>query len=201
MLLAYGQRLLNEQIRASTAARERLRALDGRCFAVAVKGGDLRIVIESSGDELLLEQSSDRSCDAELCAGVFDLVRLARSASLSDLNSAGATLKGDMNIAEAFAELMRLAMPEPEAMLAERLGDVPAHALGDATRRLSDWTRRAGRTFEHSMAEYLQEENPILVPPALARHFLAEVDRLRDAVERAERRIERLERRLAQGTG
>jgi len=54
---------------------------------------------------------------------------------------------------------------------------------------------RAGRAFEQNLAEYLQEESPTLVPPPLARDFGGEVDRLRDDVDRAERRIEILERR------
>jgi ubiquinone biosynthesis protein UbiJ len=200
MLLALGQRMLNEQIRASTAARECLRSLDGRRFAVTVKGSDLRIVIEASGNELLLRSSPDGECDVELCAGAFDLLRLARSAGLSDLKSTGATLNGDVNVAEGFADLLRLAMPEPEAVLAEWVGDIPAHAAGEAARRLGGWSRRAGRAFEQNLAEYLQEERPTLVPPALARHYLAEVDRLRDDVERAERRIVLLERRFGQRT-
>jgi len=196
MLLALGQRMLNEQIRSSTAARERLSALEGKRFAVVVKGSDLRIIAESAQGELVLSRSGDGACDVELSAGAFDLMRLARSASLSDLKSAGATLNGDLTTAEAFADLMRLAMPEPEALLADFVGDVPAHAVGEAARGLGRWTRRAHRALEQNVAEYLQEESPALVPPALARRFSAEVDRIRDDVERALRRVELLERRL-----
>ena len=121
---------------------------------------------------------------------------LARSANLSELRNAGATLNGDIHVAEGFAELFRLAMPEPEALLADWIGDMPAHAVGEAALSVGGWTRRAGGAFGQNLGEYLQEESPALVPPALARQFHAAVDRIRDDVERAARRVELLERRL-----
>lgn len=197
MLLSLGQRMLNEQIEASTAARERLVELDGKRFAVIVKGSDLRIVAESAGGELLISSSGEASCDVELTAGAFDLLKLARSASLSDLRSVGASLNGDLNVAEGFADLLRLAMPEPEALLADWIGDMPAHAVGQAARRLGSFTERSERALEQNISEFLQEESPTLIPPSLARQFNAEVDRIRDDVERAERRIKILEQKFS----
>jgi ubiquinone biosynthesis protein UbiJ len=196
MLLSFAERMLNEQIAASTAARQRLAALAGKRFGVAVRGTDLRLVVEASDETLGLSSSRTRDCDVELTASVFDLVKLARSAGLSDLRSVDATLNGNVDVAEGFADLMRLAMPEFEDWLADWIGDMPAHAVGGAARGLRRFGERAGRAFEQNLAEYLQEENPTLVPPALARDFGAEVDRLRDDVDRAERRIEMLERRV-----
>jgi ubiquinone biosynthesis protein UbiJ len=201
MLLSFGQRMLNEQIESSTAAREKLQELDGKRFAVVLRGTDLRIVAESLAGKLLITGSKDAECHVELTAGAFDLLKLARSAGLSDLKSVGATLNGDINIAEGFAELFRHAMPEPEAMLADWVGDMPAHAVGQAARGIGNWVGRAERALEQNIAEYLQEESPTLIPPPLARHFSAEVDRIRDAVDRAERRIELLERRVVKGRG
>jgi len=196
MLLSLGQRMLNEQIEASTAAKNRLADLDGKRFAVVVKGSDLRIVAESSGSELLIFSSQDADCDVELTAGTFDLLKLARSANLSDLRRVDARLNGDLDVAEGFADLMRLAMPEPEALLADWIGDMPAYAVGQAARRFGGWTENAEKVLEQNLAEYLQEEHPTLIPPPLARHFSAEVDRVRDDVERAERRVEMLENRF-----
>lgn len=199
MLLAFGQRLLNEQIKASTAARERLEDLEGKRFAVTVRGSDMRVVAESAEGELRLSHGSEaggeEGCDVELSAGALDLLKLARNSSLTELKEAGASLSGDIRTAEAFAELMRLAMPEPEGLLADWVGDIPAHTVGEVARGAASWGSKAGRAIEQNMAEYLQEEAPTLVPPALARSFIAEVDRIRDDVERAERRISRLEKK------
>jgi len=47
------------------------------------------------------------------------------------------------------------------------------------------------------LAEYLTEEKHLLVTPLRATEFVAEVDELRDAVERLDKRIDRLQRRTA----
>ena len=201
MLLSLGQRMLNEQIRASTAARERLGQLEGKRFAVAVRGSDLRIVFEAAAGKLNLSRTQDAGCDVELRAGAIDLVKLARSASLTELKDSGATLSGDIHVAESFAELMRLAVPEPEAALADWIGDMPAHAVGQLARGAAGFSKRAGRAFGQNVAEYLQEEQPTLAPPALVRQFLLEVDRIRDDVERAGKRIALLERRRGRPGG
>jgi ubiquinone biosynthesis accessory factor UbiJ len=201
MLLAIAERMLNEQIRASTAARERLGELEGKRFAVTVRGSDLSVVVESGGGKLRLSHAAEGACDVELEGGAIDLMRLARSASLSDLKGTSAKLSGDLHVAEAFAALLRLAIPEPEAVLADFVGDVPAHAFGEAARAVGGWALRAGRALGQNLGEYLQEESPTLVPPPLARHFVAEVDRIRDDVERAGKRIELLERRLIKRAG
>jgi ubiquinone biosynthesis protein UbiJ len=200
MLLSLAERVLNEQIRASTAARERLAALDGKRFAVAVRGTALRIVLDNAGGALTLSRSAD-DCDVELTASAFELLKLARSASLTDLRNVDASLNGNVDVAEGFADLMRLAVPEFEDLIADWIGDMPAHAVGEAGRRVGRFVERAGRAFEQNAAEYLQEESPTLVPPPLARRFGNEVDRLRDDVDRAERRIENLERRLGKRDG
>lgn len=191
--------MLNEQIESSTAAREKLQELDGKRFAVVVKGTDLRIVAESLDGRLVITNSKEAECNVELTAGAFDLLRLARSSSLSDLKSVGATLNGDINLAEGFADLFRHAMPEPDALLADWVGDMPAHAVGQAARGMVSWIGRAEKAFEQNVAEYLQEESPTLIPPSFARDFSTEIDRIRDAVDRAERRVEMLERRIAKG--
>lgn len=196
MLLAIGQKVLNDQIRASTAARDRIATLEGKRFAVTLEGSDLRIVVEAANGELRLSRSTESAADVELCSGAYDLMKLARTSSLSELKTTGATISGELHVAEGFADLFRLALPDAEGWLAGWIGDMPAHALGRAARGAGAWTQRAGHAFEQNLAEYLQEESPTLVPPALARHFMTEVDRIRDDVERAERRIELLERRL-----
>ena len=197
MLLMIGQRMLNEQIGASTAARERLAVLQGKRFAVMIRDTDLRIVMQAGADFVTLSASDDGDADVELTGGAFDLLRLARSAGLSDLRNVGATLNGDLKLAEAFADFLRLAMPEPEGLLADWIGDMPAHALGQAARGIGRWTLRAGNALEQNLAEYLQEETPTLVPAPLAGRFRDDVDRLRDDVDRAARRIDLLERRSA----
>jgi ubiquinone biosynthesis protein UbiJ len=90
---------------------------------------------------------------------------------------------------------LKLARPDLEEHAARWLGDVPAHALGEAARAAGAWLGRAARALRADTAEFLQEESRALPAPLEAQAFYADVERLRDDVERAAARLSRLERR------
>jgi ubiquinone biosynthesis protein UbiJ len=135
------------------------------------------------------------AASATLSATPIDLLRLARDADLSTLRGTGAEVRGSPEVAERFAKLLKLARPDLEEHAARWLGDVPAHALGEAARAAGAWLGRAARALRADTAEFLQEESRALPAPLEAQAFYADVERLRDDVERAAARLSRLERR------
>jgi ubiquinone biosynthesis protein UbiJ len=90
---------------------------------------------------------------------------------------------------------LKLARPDLEEEVARWLGDVLAHALGSAVRGFGAWLGRAGAALRMNTAEYLQEESRAMPAPLEAQAFYADVERLRDDVERAAARLALLERR------
>jgi ubiquinone biosynthesis protein UbiJ len=132
---------------------------------------------------------------ATLSASLFDLLRLARASDLSTLRGTGAEITGSPEVAERFAKLLRLARPDLEEYASRWIGDVPAHALGEAARVARAWLERAARTLRADAAEFLQEESRALPAALEAQAFYADVERLRDDVERAAARLARIERR------
>ena len=105
-----------------------------------------------------------------------------------------AELRGDLHTAEQFALLLRLARPDLEGELARWIGDVPAHAVGEAARGVRTWLGQAVAALRMNTAEYLQEESRALPAALEAQAFYGDVERLRDDVERAAARVERLAR-------
>jgi ubiquinone biosynthesis protein UbiJ len=141
------------------------------------------------------DSTPPRAASATLSATPIDLLRLARSSDLSTLRGTGAEISGSPEVAERFAKLLKLARPDLEEHAARWLGDVPAHALGEAARGVGAWLDRAARALRANTAEYLQEESRALPAALEAQAFYADVERLRDDVERAAARLARLERR------
>jgi ubiquinone biosynthesis protein UbiJ len=90
--------------------------------------------------------------------------------------------------------MLKLARPDLEGEAAKWLGDVPAHALGQTVRGVGAWLARAGAALRMNAAESLHEESRALPAPLEAQAFYADVERLRDDVERAAARLARLER-------
>ena len=68
-----------------------------------------------------------------------------------------------------------------------------------AGRLVAAWPKQAATGLATSLAEYLTEEKHLLVTPLRAAEFVRDVDELRDAVERLEKRIEHLQRQVRGG--
>lgn len=59
-------------------------------------------------------------------------------------------------------------------------------------RKTGGWMSRNHRSLELNLAEYLQEESRVLPGPLELENFFADVDTLRDDVERLAARVQRL---------
>ncbi|MBI1943498.1 MAG: sterol-binding protein, partial [Betaproteobacteria bacterium] len=97
--------------------------------------------------------------------------------------------------AKLAAEVMFLARHlrwDVEEDLAQVVGDALAHRLLGCARALAAWHADAARRVLEGLVEYATEERRLLVPRAELESLAAAGARLRDALERLEKRIERL---------
>ena len=184
---------LNRCIGESTAARDLLARLAGTSFAVRVEGLGITAVLRSDGERLRVDSDAE-GATAALRAAPLDLLRLVNADGVSGVKRTRADLSGDLEVAERYARMLKLARPDLEEEVAKWLGDLPAHALGEAVRGVRAWLARAGAALRMNAAEYLQEESRAMPAPLEAQAFYGDVERLRDDVERAAARLARLER-------
>jgi len=89
---------------------------------------------------------------------------------------------------------------EPEHDLERLFGPIGATRLAGGARSAVTNARATGRRLAENLAEFLVEEQPVLVRPNDVEEFGAGVVRLRDDVERAAKRIAKLEQLLAQAS-
>lgn len=193
LLLGRVEKLLNRHVGESTAALQRLEQLEGRSFEVAVEGLSLNCVLGVRRGRISVSRDATTPPDASVAGTPLDLLGLLASrAPASRLHGAGARLTGKIHVAEGFAEMLRLALPDPEEELASWIGDIAAHELGRAARGTYAWAARATEALRLDTAEYLQEESRALPGPYEIESFMTQVERLRDDVERAAERLDLL---------
>jgi ubiquinone biosynthesis protein UbiJ len=184
---------LNRCVGESTAARELLARLNGTSFAVHVEGLGLTGVLHADGERLRVDRDASAPT-ATLRATPLDLLRLLNAEGVSGVKRTRAELSGDLQVAERYAQLLKLARPDLEGEAAKWLGDVPAHALGEAVRGAGGWLKRVAGALRMNTTEFLQEESRAMPAPLEAQAYYDDVERLRDDVERAAARLARLER-------
>jgi len=103
-------------------------------------------------------------------------------------------LTGDAEFAQALAFVLQNLRPEPEEELSRFMGDAVAQrVVGFLRASASQWKQIAESMLDNT-AHYVVAENPLVVGRDELTTFGEEVNHLRDAVARAEKRIELLAR-------
>jgi ubiquinone biosynthesis protein UbiJ len=192
--LSFVEHELNRLVGESSAAQDLLERLKGTSFAVHVEGLGVTAVLHAEGERLRVDTGAE-GATATLRATPFDLLKLARAGSVSDVKRTQANFSGDLQVAERYSQLLKLARPDIEDEVAKWIGDVPAHAFGEFARGAGAWLARAASALRMNTAEYLQEESRAMPAPLEADAFYSDVEHLRDDVERTAARLARLERR------
>jgi ubiquinone biosynthesis protein UbiJ len=101
-------------------------------------------------------------------------------------------IDGNARLAQEVLHLARHLRWDVEEDLSRVVGDAAAHRLAGLARDAAAWHLDAARRLAEGFMEYAQEEAHLLAPRAAHAEFGAAVARLRDALERLEKRIERL---------
>jgi ubiquinone biosynthesis protein UbiJ len=99
---------------------------------------------------------------------------------------------GDPRLASEVMALARHLRWDAEEDLSKLVGDVAAHRLAQAGRALAAWHADAARRLAHALADYAVDETRALVGREEMDGFAERVARLRDALERLEKRVQRL---------
>ena len=107
-----------------------------------------------------------------------------------------AEIEGDTAFAAAIAKIAGNLRWDVEEDLSRVFGDIAARRVAAVGRSAAAWPKQAATGFAGIVAEFLTEEKHLLVTPLRAAEFVRDVDELRDAVERLEKRIERLQRQV-----
>lgn len=192
MLTELVENMLNRNLGDSPAARTLCAALRGQRLFVIVSGLDLRLGIESLGSTLRLQRNPEGDSHATLEGSPLSLVALAGPQPERQLQSGAVQIRGDAEVLQRYRELALLLRPDLEEELARLIGDAPAHSLGRMARSMLDLGRRGSRTAVRNTAEYFAHESGDLVPRGEAEVFFADVDRLREGVDRAAARLDAL---------
>lgn len=101
-------------------------------------------------------------------------------------------IEGNARLAQEVLHLARHLRWDFEEDLSKLFGDPLAHTMAQALRGVVAWHADAARRLGEGLMEYAVEEGRLLAPRAQFDVFAGEVARLRDALERVEKRLERL---------
>ncbi len=180
--------LLNRMLGREQWAREKLAPFAGRIarfdaapFAMTLQVADDGIFTAAGEGE--------PAVTIGVALSSLPLAMLDPQAAMRDVR-----LTGDAEFAQALAFVLQNLRPEPEEDLSRFVGDAAAQRIvGFMRAGASQWKQMAEQMLD-STAHYVVTENPMIVGRDDLEAFGQDVNRLRDAVARVEKRIDLLAR-------
>jgi len=101
-------------------------------------------------------------------------------------------MSGDTELAREILFVAQNLRWDAEEDLSRVFGDIVAHRMVRAASDLHHWRQQATDSIARSAAAYWTDEQPLIATRHDVERFVREVDALRDAVARVEKRIEQL---------
>jgi ubiquinone biosynthesis protein UbiJ len=175
-------------LKSAPLAMERLRKHAGRTAAFHVGPFTVALTIQTTGQVTAAVPGASR--DLEVRISPFLLPRLAarEEAAFREIE-----MEGDMELAQEVSYLARNLTWDAEEDLSKVVGDVAAHRFFSGVRSMAKWGREAALRTAQSASEYWTEEAPLIASRVKVEDFVHGVEKLRDDLERLEKRIEKLQ--------
>ena len=181
------ERFVNHVLRSAPLAMERLRKHAGRTVAFHVGPVDTAFTIQTTGEVANAVSGAARDLDVRISPFLLPRLAAGEEAAFREIE-----MSGDMELAHEISYLARNLAWDYEEDLSKVVGDIAAHRIAEGARAVSHWSRDAALRVAQGAAEYWTEESPLIASRVKVEDFVSEVSRLRDDVERLEKRIEKL---------
>jgi ubiquinone biosynthesis protein UbiJ len=175
---------INRLLRANAWALDKLRPHAGKVAVVSCPPFRLRVLVTPEGELTRVSGDAAPEVTIEVTPGL-----MMRAAAHDETAWRDARVSGDVELAAAVDYVARNLRWDYEEDLSRVVGDVAAHRIGTAARRLDEWSRQSALSLAHAAAEYVTFESPLLASAGELERYNRDVDILRDDAERLEKRV------------
>jgi ubiquinone biosynthesis protein UbiJ len=191
-LAATLENALNLYLRQAPDALQHAAELQDKTIAISITGTGLTFYFLPAPEGVQVLSHYEGNVDTHLTGTPLGFARLALNNREDALFQGAVKIEGDTDTGQAFQDLLSGVDWDWEEQLSRVTGDVVAHQAGKLARQAKQFLGDSRDTLAEDCSEYLQEEARLLPTQIEVDYFLADVDQLRDDVERLEARVKRL---------
>ena len=184
---------LNQALALDPAGRDALLAALGTAVRFEFSGLNLGLTLSSAGERVQVA-SQDTGLPLSFALQGPPLAYLALAMGDTGVFKQGRLhVQGDTGQAHDFQRALQQLNPDWEAALARRIGDIPAHLIGQRLRSAGHWSRHAFTSLNSNVEEYIHEESRSLPGRHEVEARFQDIDALSLRSDRLQARIQRLE--------
>lgn len=193
MILSRVESLINGHLATDPDLQEKVRAMAGKALLIELTGVELSLWLLPTETDLAVQSSYAGEADVTIKGSPLALMKLARSPSESPASFNGeVVISGDLALGQHVQRLLKDLDLDWEELLAQRVGDVAAHQIGNLFRGMQRWLGETRESMERNTGEYLRIEAEMTPQRFEVDSFIEGVDDLRSDVDRLEQRLLRL---------
>lgn len=197
-LLGLLETTVNAALQLDPATLKRLDQLSGSVIAIECTSPQLTVFLRPHTDGFILQGQYDQTPDCSISGSAVALLKLMTADNKTTaLFDHQIKLTGDLELSQKLQNLLADLDIDWEAKLAEYLGDIAAHQIGNQIRTLHRWGKSSSHSLLLDVEEYLHEETRDLPPRAELEHFYSEIENLALTTERLTARIARIQKTLS----
>lgn len=179
---------INHLLAQEAWARAKLAAHAGKVARLDL--GMLAVNWQVTTDGLLKAADTEAAPQVTLRVKLTDLPLIMQN---RDRAVSYVRIEGDADFANAISQVSQSLKWEAEDDLSRFVGDIAARRIVSSARAVAETARSHRQALEENIAEYFLEENPMLLRPQVIADFGREVGKLRDDIERLEKRVRKLD--------
>lgn len=189
VILESAEKMVNKVLSLDEEILASLETLTGKIFEIDVQNTDIRIFILPSGEGITLASEYEGKADVAIKGRPSALLGMITA---EKIGAGNIEINGNVGLAQKFQSILKNIDVDWEEYLSHFVGDITAHNVGNFLRGMSRFAIATGKTIGLDISEYLRYEKEALLDKSELDEFNHTVDKLRNDVERLQKRVDRL---------
>ena len=184
---------INSQIATRTSAKKISEQLEGKILSIHIKNTSRFFNVIMNSNELNPHTITE-NYDVQISGSLISFAKLLRNNSSDALRDGTISINGDVAVAQKFQKLFAMIKPDIEEELSHFVGDIMANNIVKVSKKTGDWIHSTKDILQENIKEYLQEEIKLMPSKYEFNVFSKEVSKIRDDIERLEKKINEFQR-------
>jgi len=188
VILDSAEKMVNKLLSLDEETLDALATLEGDVVEIGVLNTDIRLFILPSARGLALKSKYEDKADVSIKgtpAALLGMITAER------VGAGNVEIIGNVGLAHKLQSILKNMDIDWEEYLSQIIGDIAAHKVGNFVRDISQLAKASARTIGMDISEYLRYEKEALLDQSELDEFNHAVDKVRNDVERLQKRIER----------
>ncbi len=189
LLCTIAEKVLNPLIQMDPDAQARLLRLQGKQFAVQLRGMQLRLVLTAQQNGIWLN-SHDEVVDCSIETDISALQQLSDPSQLTRLiREDKLRIDGDLQTLQQFSQFFQQLQPDWQERLSAYIGDAAAHRVANLIKLLHNHIRQYLQQSELTVRELAQNELNLTPVHTEVQQFSQDVSALAGRTELLQRQL------------